>query len=230
MTEREKQLRDVYDKRTTVAKRSHRRWRAAKMRFRRATKWWHRRKAQKAKAKRRLNRYLDEHNSTARERVVAKALDMVGITERPGTPNQDGGIIDTMNRAVGMAPSIYAYWCGSFTHWVLKWGGLDFPDWMRYTPTVHTYAQQRKYGLSIRPISELEPGDLVLMNFDGGVVDHIALYIGDGETVEGNTSPGTGGSQNNGGGIYHRSPRGVAIGVHVNYSEAPKRVKGEEHH
>lgn len=54
------------------------------------------------------------------------------------------------------------------------------------------------------------PGDLVCFDWDGdGIADHVGLveanYGSWVQTIEGNTSPGAGGSQSNGGGVYRRS-------------------------
>lgn len=228
---KEIELRDLYDKSRSVEKKRHRVVHRLKMLLRKATKRLHQREAISAKRKRNLDRHLDEKNSSGRERACAWALDQVGTHEAPGYPNTDrGGPIDRWNRAVGLTPGPYAYWCGSFVHACLKAGGIDFPDWIRYTPSIFTYAQRGEFGLSLVAAADAKPGDMVLMNFDGGVVDHVGLYIGNGQTVEGNTSPTSGGSQNNGGGVYLKAPRVLWHYVHVDYSKAPKKVKGEERH
>lgn len=61
----------------------------------------------------------------------------------------------------------------------------------------------REQGLTV-PVSEVQAGDIVLLNFHGGkepehcglVVDADGTYVA---TIEGNTSPGLEGSQDNGG-------------------------------
>lgn len=68
---------------------------------------------------------------------------------------------------------------------------------------------------------EAQPGDLVMFDWQGdGVADHIGFvevnHPDEGwmQTIEGNTSPGTSGSQSNGGGVYRRARSyGSIIGV-----------------
>lgn len=219
------ELRALYEKSRKLLTRRKKTAHRLRMAYRRAIKRRKQRAAITARKKRAWLRAKDG----GRERAVEWALSKVGVHETPGRPNE-GPQIDTWNRAVSLPPGPYAYWCGSFVHAALKAGGLDFPDWIRYTPSIYTYAQQRKYGLSLVTADKAQPGDLILYDFDGGGIDHVGLYIGQGETVEGNTSPGTGGSQNNGGGVYKRTPRGRYYYVHIDYSKAPKKVKGEEKH
>lgn len=67
----------------------------------------------------------------------------------------------------------------------------------------------RSAGAVLSNKKKAQPGDVVLFNWDGGVVDHVGIveknygsYI---QTIEGNTSSGSGGSQSNGGGVYRRT-------------------------
>ena len=76
-----------------------------------------------------------------------------------------------------------------------------------YCPAILAEATAGRNGLSITKTPAR--GDLAVLNFDGGVVDHIVRLReppsgGFVATVEGNTSSGTSGSQNNGGGVYRR--------------------------
>lgn len=95
-------------------------------------------------------------------------------------------------------------WCGAFVGHVLRRAGVNAPREIVYTPNI------LRLGW-VRP-SKPRPGDLVLFKWPGishDPVDHVGLYVGRGATIEGNTSPGSGGSQNNGGGVYLRR-RGTA--------------------
>lgn len=68
---------------------------------------------------------------------------------------------------------------------------------------------------------DAQPGDLVMFDWQGdGVADHIGIvevnHPDEGwiQTIEGNTSSGSGGSQSNGGGVYRRARNcGSIIGV-----------------
>lgn len=224
------ELRALYERSSRVLTRRKRTAHRTRMAYRAATKRVRQRQAITLRRKLALDKAIGREGEAGRRtRVCRAALADVGIHEAPGHPNADlGGPIDKMNAAVGMSPGPYAYWCGSAVHKWLKAGGLDFPDWIRYVPSILTFAQRVEFGLSVTRTPE--KGDLVVMNFDGGVPDHVALYVGGGRTVEGNTSPGTGGSQNNGGGVYARNPRGGVTYVHIDYEKAPQLERGKERH
>lgn len=182
------------------------------------------RRAITAKRKRALAEYRERQASKGRDAAVAYARRYIGTTENPRTPNSDvGGPIDKWNTEVGMPPANrtddsrnpHAYWCGSFVHGCLKAGGVDLPDGVRYCPTILVWARQGSYGLSLTTTPK--PGDLALFDFGGdGVMDHVGLVESAPTNIEGNTSPGTGGSQNNGGGVYRRTRRATHY-VRVTY-------------
>jgi len=81
-----------------------------------------------------------------------------------------------------------------------------------YTVDILQRAQNAQFGMRIVGQSQVQPGDLVLFNFEGGDprTDHIGRVVkppansGLLESVEGNTSSDNGGSQSNGGGMYVR--------------------------
>lgn len=65
-------------------------------------------------------------------------------------------------------------------------------------------------GRLVSPMTQAAPGDLVCFDWDGdGLADHVGIieanYGSWLQTIEGNTSSGTAGSQSNGGGVYRRS-------------------------
>jgi cell wall-associated NlpC family hydrolase len=66
-------------------------------------------------------------------------------------------------------------------------------------------------------VNDRKPGDFVFFKWPGvshDFCDHVGIYAGNGQTIEGNTSSGTSGSQNNGGGVFVRV-RGFANVVAV---------------
>lgn len=127
----------------------------------------------------------------------------IGYAEKPGN-------VVKYWPAIGLPQynRLNAAWCGGFTYWVMTRAGIDL-SWTtpkRFGYTVTGLADGRKAGLAV---SSPTAGDLVFFNFPGGPsVDHVGIVTGvDGAyllTVEGNTSPGTAGSQSNGGGVYAR--------------------------
>lgn len=105
-------------------------------------------------------------------------------------------------------------WCGAFVHYVLaELGVAGKPsDITRifYTPAIVADARSLGWWRDDSSLSQAKPGDLVLFDFDGtGNAKHVGFIekmVGNGvvQTIEGNTSPGVAGSQNDGGGVYRR--------------------------
>ena len=65
-------------------------------------------------------------------------------------------------------------------------------------------------GRLVSPMTQAAPGDLVCFDWDGdGLTDHVGIveanYGSWLQTIEGNTSSGTAGSQSNGGGVWRRT-------------------------
>lgn len=101
----------------------------------------------------------------------------------------------------------------SWAHWWTQLGAR----WWAYVPSLLDTG--KRAGLTV-PVAAARPGDLICFNWEGGTVpDHIGTLIGwDGpgtlHTIEGNTSSGNAGSQDNGGGVFERlRPRGLVVGV-----------------
>ena len=113
---------------------------------------------------------------------------------------------------------IWSYWKGA---------GLELPDGTVYTPNILSYAgtvftarDGRKYKLVKVAPKQATKGAIVVVDFTPGTgADHVCLARGPMRngviaTVEFNTSPGNGGSQANGGGVYERTrPRAFVLGV-----------------
>ena len=99
-------------------------------------------------------------------------------------------------------------WCGGFQVAAYKQAGVNLLDccWWFYTPYVKNFAQQ----IGAWKTSNPNYGDMPEFDWTlDGVIDHIGAAWPDPNTasyrsVEGNTSPGTTGSQSNGGGAWVR--------------------------
>lgn len=139
-------------------------------------------------------------------RAVAALEGWVGRTEN----NNRAGWLDAWARKYVGEWMVGQSWCGLACIVAWSQAGVALPK-----DTVSTVAilnRARRHD-KFRPVSpeNAQPGDLVVFNFAGGApAEHVGLARGPMRngmipTVEGNTSPGTGGSQNNGGGIYKRS-------------------------
>ncbi len=80
-------------------------------------------------------------------------------------------------------------WCAMYCLWCAAQVGLKLPTHSAYVPTM--YSQMVSADLWI-PASEAGPGDFVMFNFDGGLLDHVGIVtdrIGSNAwaTIEGNT-------------------------------------------
>lgn len=103
-------------------------------------------------------------------------------------------------------------WCGCFVSYAaIHEGGANIPSKARlaYTPYICEDAAAGANGLHRVSPSAVKEGDLVVFDFDGGGADHVGIAVGpirNGLTdcIEGNTSSGSSGSQDNGGGVFHR--------------------------
>ena len=99
-------------------------------------------------------------------------------------------------------------WCGGFQVAAYKQAGVDLMEccWWFYTPYIKTFAQK----IGAWKTGGGEYGDNVLFDWTlDGVIDHVGASWPDPNavayrSVEGNTSPGTAGSQSNGGGAWVR--------------------------
>lgn len=148
--------------------------------------------------------------------AVKAALGDVGRTER----NNRAPWLDAWARKYVGAWMVGQPWCGLAC---IKWyadAGKALPKDTVSTVAILNRARAGNLYSLVRPESA-RAGDLVVMDFapGGPPAQHVGLALGPMRggvipTVEGNTSPGNGGSQNNGGGIYRRSrPRGVVACV-----------------
>lgn len=130
------------------------------------------------------------------------------VTESPAGSNR-GPLIDIMQKAVGM---IGQPWCGAFVFWCLKNAGIEVTPEVRYCPATEAHAKNGTGGfrdwVPAHGGSFAPAGSLVL--YGQAEAQHVGLLVKDwrGEpsvsTVEGNTSSGPHGSQDNGGGVFRR--------------------------
>lgn len=120
------------------------------------------------------------------DRAVAYARAHLGVHET-GDSNW-GGQVEAWLKAVDCGP---APWCGAFAHACLTAAGVHGLSYrMRYVPYIVADAHAGVNGLvRLVPFGLARPGDLICFDWDGdGVQDHVALYLGGGVTIEGNTT------------------------------------------
>ena len=148
-------------------------------------------------------RALKAKPKSERALVVAWALKQVGTHEDAGRPNR-GRRVDEWADRIG-AWMRGQPWCGSFCwnawHEAL---GRDLDRRTVSTVAIRDLARAGQGGYRRwKPLSQVLPGDFIV--YGTGGPQHVGIYVGGGRVVEGNTSPGTGGSQADGGGVYIRS-------------------------
>lgn len=159
--------------------------------------------------------------------AVAWARDQIGVHEVPSGSNK-GPKITQWEIASGY-PSAGVPWCQCFANAVAHTGGAPLikdgftPNFLR-----GDYAEQ---GYIPIPVGQAEPGDFIYYKWPGVsdfICDHVGVLTGltaqQVKDIEGNTSSGDAGSQNNGGMVADRtrSRALVAGAVSVPY---PERVK-----
>ncbi len=122
-------------------------------------------------------------------------------------------------------------WCGTFCSYVYVGGGFQMPPidtelGVHYVPTLYHKAKALKWETT-----EPKMGDLVLFDFvkDGKTfAQHIGIFhswLIEGKeftTIEGNTSSGNKGSQNNGDGVYKRKRDISTVCMFVNLVDNDK--------
>lgn len=151
-----------------------------------------------------------------RRKAVTLALHYVGTTESP--PGSNRGVrVDHWERNFGM---LAQPWCGAFVGSMCNAAGAKIGNRIVYTPYIYTDATAGHNGLQ-RVVWQrntgfnygvkAQAGDLVLYDFASGGIKHVGMlrkdWHGSGPllTVEGNTTFGTAGSQDNGGAVAMRS-------------------------
>jgi hypothetical protein len=156
--------------------------------------------------------------------AVAWALRQVGTVEKPAGSNRGPKISDWENRMAGYT----GYpWCGAFAGCAIELGGGgNVTPRIVYTPNIYEDAVAGRNGL-LRVVwrngqgflgeKVAHTGALVLFHFGSGGIKHVAILrnpwkgVGDLKTVEGNTSFGPGGSQDNGGCVARRDRSPVLV-------------------
>lgn len=139
--------------------------------------------------------------------VIAVAEGQVGVVERPTNRTPYGAWYGLDSQP----------WCAMFLSWCHgRIGALDLIDFSTskgyaYTPTgAAGFQREGRWG------SQPQVGAHVFFRFSGPRIHHVGLVVGHGagylETIEGNTSRGTAGSQRDGGGVWRRRRSSGIVG------------------
>lgn len=142
------------------------------------------------------------------EAFLKAAASEVGRTESPAGSNRQPYAAE--------AGHLNGYpWCATFIVAMARRADVVLPSESAYTPTMANGFRSIGRWHTTNP----QPGDLVFFDFPDSKnrIQHVGIVekVGQGgwiQTIEGNTSSGDGGSQDNGGGVYRRQRRGYIVG------------------
>lgn len=135
---------------------------------------------------------------TAAERVLSIARAEVGVKESPAGSNR----VKYNTWFYGREVSGAAYpWCMAFVQWVFDQAGERLPYKTASCSGLLNWYRAKRPG---QVVKTPQPGDVIIYQFGHtGVVE--AVGTGTVTAIEGNTSPGTAGSQSNGGMVCRRT-------------------------
>ena len=137
----------------------------------------------------------------------------VGYTENPANSNcdnrSDGIRTAQLHTAGGDDWLLYQPWCGCWCYYGLEAGGVaGLGSWMASVASIEEYAKQKQGCFKgwTTDRSKVRNGDLAVIGGYGVHVETVRGISGSSTlTYGGNTSPGSSGSQSNGGGAYART-------------------------
>lgn len=156
----------------------------------------------RAKRQRQLKRAI----GTPEEKAVKWALDKVGWHEDAGRPNRSA-FLDRWVQIYGQSWMTAQPWCGLFVWMAYLRAGIRLDPRVVSTVYIRDAAQRGQGGFEkwvpYSPSVTPQPGWVRIYGSSGP--QHTGIDVGGGRIVEGNTSPGNGGSQNDGGGVYVRT-------------------------
>lgn len=137
------------------------------------------------------------------ERVLSYARAELGKTESPPGSNRT-----PYGKWMGMDGQP---WCMSFVQWVFSQAGMPLPY---KTASCSALLNWYKKNLPASVTKVPAAGDIVIYNFGHtGIVE--AVGSGTITAIEGNTSPGTAGSQDNGGLVCRRTRKTSAVTAYI---------------
>lgn len=148
-----------------------------------------------------------------RDAVMKHLEKRLGYTEQPANSNCDNrsdGIRTAQDHtADGGTWLRYQPWCGCWCYYALEAGDVQgLGSWMASVASIEDYAKQKKGCFKgwTTDRSKVKKGDLAVIGGYGGHVETVRGFSGSNTlTYGGNTSPGSSGSQSNGGGAYART-------------------------
>ena len=145
---------------------------------------------------------------TVPEQVLSLARGEIGVKESPAGSNQ----VKYNTWYYGREVSGAAYpWCMAFVQWVFDQAGEGLPC---KTASCSALLNWYKKHQPTCVVETPRPGDIVIYNFGHtGVVE--AAGSGTVTAIEGNTSPGAAGSQDNGGMVCRRTRKNMLVTAYL---------------
>lgn len=158
--------------------------------------------------------------TSQRARAVQFLHQRLGRHEDAGRPNR-AAWLDKWANLIG-SWMLGQPWCGLAVWMACRAAGLDLDKRTVSTVAIRAMAKGGLGGFKQWrpwvPGVQLDPGDVLVYGTAQSGPVHTGIYAGNGIVYEGNTSPGSGGSQNNGGGLWARKlteRHGWILGVAV---------------
>lgn len=143
------------------------------------------------------------------EKAYEWAVKQIGVSESPAFSNKGPYPISVCQiETIGYDGVPY---CGCFVQKAAAEGGVVFPEKARlaYTPYIDYDAGEGRNKLTEVASNNARKGDLAVFHFGSGGAKHVGIVESVSTStvtcIEGNTSPGTSGSQDNGGGCWRRT-------------------------
>lgn len=153
--------------------------------------------------------------------LLAIAVKQIGITEWPKNSNKVK--YNTWYYGREVSGSDYP-WCMAFVQWCYNEAQMKLPyKTASCSALLNWYREHHPECVVSKP----EPGDVVIYDFGHtGIVESAA--VGKITAIEGNTSAGSSGSQDNGGGVYRRTRSTSCVRAFIRPITAMQPVKTEE--
>lgn len=142
------------------------------------------------------------------EKVLSIIRTELGVKESPANSNK----VKYNTWFYGRAVSGAAYpWCMAFVQWVFAQAGAKLPYLTAScSALLNWYRENRPASVVKTPL----PGDIIIYNFGHtGIVESVGK--GTITAIEGNTSPGTAGSQSNGGMVCRRTRNTSTVTAYI---------------
>lgn len=166
--------------------------------------------------------------SNIAKEIIKLATTEIGVTEDGDT--NTGKRVNEYKAATKLPPAEEWPWCAAFICWLVKAAlveaGVPETTTFRRPTTAAAWglelwslAQDKTTQTKRWPHNDIRPGDIITFTFSHcGIAVTAPDEDGRFATIEGNTSPGTAGSQRDGGGVYRRIRRTSQVRSRIRFT------------